>query len=191
MLLCPQESGTDSKLMTMSDAVSVRLQTDCSCSVAVRNPVFSCANTADSKTVVFLAELQYSAPAEVDVPSLLTSWVSSGPVITVNSIQLQVNTTSPVVIDSMQAQSYSEAPPTDVIAAAVGVSILVVVIITTVVIVTACALVVLYWKRSRYMSRCVFILYQYQPIPLRIIMFIHTYVCAHICTAVSDCYRYV
>ena len=184
MLVCPQESGTDSKLMTISAAVSVRLQTDCSCSVAVRNPVFSCANTADSKTVVFLAELQYSAPAEVDVPSLLTSWVSSGPVITVNSIQLQVNTTSPVVIDSMQAQSYSEAT---VIAAAVGVSVLIVVIITTVVIVTACTLVVLCWKRSRYMTRCVctYILYQYQPIPLHIIMlFIHTYVCAHICTTV-------
>ena len=51
-------------------------------------------------------------------------------------------------------------------------------------------LVVLHWKRSRYMSRCVFILYQYQPIPLHIIMFIHTYVCAHMYRS-SDCYRYV
>ena len=161
MLVCPQESGTDSKLMTISDAVSVRLQTDCSCSVAIRNPVFSCANTADSKAVVFLAELQ----AEVDVPSLLTSWVSSGPVITVNSIQLQVDTTCPVVIDSMQAQSCSVAPPTDVIAAAVGVSILVVVIII-VVIVTA--LVVLCRKRSRFRCVCS---HHYQPIPLCIILY--------------------
>ena len=183
MLLCLQESSTDSKLMTISAAVSVRLQTDCSYSVAVRNPVFSCANTADSKTVVFLAELQYSAQAEVDVPFLLTSWVSSGPVITVNSIQLQVDTTCTVVIDSLRAQNCSVAPPTDVIAAAVCVSILVVVI-TTAVIVTACALVVLCRKRSRYMTRCVYILYQYQSMPLHIIMFIHMNVCAHICTAV-------
>ena len=149
MLLCPQENSTDSKLMTISAAVSVRLQTDCICSVAVRNPVFSCANTADSKTVVFLAELQYSAQAEVDVPSLFTSWVSSGPVITVNSIQLQVDTTCPVVIDSLRAQSCSVAPPTDVIAAAVCVSILVVVIITAVIVT---ALVVFCRKRSRYMT---------------------------------------
>ena len=31
---------------------------------------------------------------------------------------------------------------------------------------------------------CIYILYQYQPIPLHIIMFIHTYVCAHMCTTV-------
>ena len=183
MLLCPQESSTDSKLMTISAAVSVRLQTDCSCSVAVRNPVFSCANTADSKTVVFLAELQYSAPAEVDVPSLFTSWVSSGPVITVNSIQLQVNTTGPVVTDSMQGQSYSVAPPTAVIAVAVCVSILVVVIITAVIVT---ALVVFCRKRSRYMTRCAYtyILYQYQHIYTTAHNYVYTYIRMYVHTYV-------
>ena len=131
---------------------------------------------------MFLAELQYSAPAEVDVPSLLTSWVSSGPVITVNSIQLQVDTTSPVVIDSMQAQSYSEAT---VIATAVGVSVLIVVIIITAVTGSVALEAIKIHDQV-----CIYII----PIPAHTTAHNYVYTYACMCTHMyhsSDCYRYV
>ena len=98
-------------------------------------------------TVVFLAELHYTSPAGVDVPSVLASWVSSGPAIAVNSIQLQVDTTCPVVIASLQPQSCSVAPSTDVTATAVGVSIAIAAVIITVAIVIVIALLVVFRKR--------------------------------------------
>ena len=96
-------------------------------------------------TVVFLAELHYTSPAGVDVPSLLTSWVSSGPAITVNSIQLQVDTTCPAVTASLQPQSCSVTPSTDVTATAVGASIAIAVVIITVaaVIITVAIVIVI------------------------------------------------
>ena len=132
----------------ISAAFSVSLQRDCSCSLSVRRRIFSCTDTADSRTVVFLAELHYSSLAGVDIPSLLNSWISSGPTITVSSIQLQVDTTCPVVIDSLQPQSCSVAPNVTVIAVAVGVTVLAVVIIT----VAMTILLAFCRKQSSYMT---------------------------------------
>ena len=76
---------------------------------------FSCLGTIDSQTVVFLAELSYSFGA-VDMPSLLTSWVTATPYVIVDSTQLQMDPTCPVVIDSLQPESCPVAsvlPPTD------------------------------------------------------------------------------
>ena len=109
-----QDSNTEAKLSDISTAVSVPLQRDCSCSLSVQRRTFSCLGTADSQTVVFLAELSYTALPAVDVSSLLTSWVASTPPITVASTQLQVDTTCPVVIDSLEPQGCAPttaAPP--------------------------------------------------------------------------------
>ena len=72
--------------------------------------------TTESQSVVFIAELSYTALPGVDMPSLLTSWVTSNPHIIVASTQLQVDPTCPVVIDSLQPKSCLVAfmlPPTD------------------------------------------------------------------------------
>ena len=153
------------KLLDISKALSAALEQDCSCSLSVQRHEFSCQNTANSQTVVFLANLSYNILPGVDVPSLLTSWVASDPAITVNFIQLQVNTTCPVVITSLKSESCSVyvAPPTDpptdsdvtVIAAATGVIVFLVVVTIVVAIVIAVAVVCK--KQSKY---------RYVPIPL-------------------------
>ena len=153
-----QESNSEAKLSDISTALSVPLQRDCSCSLSVLSHVFSCLGTEDSQTVVFLAELLYTAlPGSDDLSSLLTSWVASTPPITVASTQLQVDATCPVVIDSLAPQGCSVPPPIDpptdpptgppsaphtdvtVIAVAVGVAVLVmVIIIVAIVMVVTC-----------------------------------------------------
>ena len=111
-----QETNSKEKLSDISAALSVRLQRQCSCSLSVQQSFFSCFGTTDSQTVVFLTELSYTALPGVDMPSLLTSWVTSTPYITVASTQMQVDTTCPVVIDNLEPESCfsaSVAPSTD------------------------------------------------------------------------------
>ena len=146
-ILYPQGHNTETKLSDISTALSET----CNCYLSVHRRVFSCPDMADSETVVFLAELNYTSLPEVDVPSLLTSWVASGPAITVISVQLQVDVTCPVVIDSLKAESCPELPtdpPTDVIviAASIGGAVLVVVVIIIAVTMAA----VLCRKQSKY-----------------------------------------
>ena len=108
-----QGSDTEAKLSDIWTALSNHIQQDCSCSFILQQHFFSCLGTEDAETVVYIAELSYTViPGVVDVPSLLTSWVDSGPAIIVNSIQLQVDTTCPVVIDSLKPESCIVAPPT-------------------------------------------------------------------------------
>ena len=152
--ICPQDSNTEGKLSDISTALSVPLQRDCSCSFAVQRHTFSCLGTEDSQTVVFLAELLYIVlPGGIDVPSLITSWVKNTRSIRVSSIQLQVDSTCPVIIDSLYTESCTiappAAPPTDVTVIAVSVVVVgIVILIITVAIVTAVAV---YCKRqSRY-----------------------------------------
>ena len=112
-LSCTQDSDPEAKLSDIWAALSDSIRQDCSCSLSVQRSLFSCLGTEDSETVVYIAELSYTViPGVVDVPSLLTSWVDSGPTIIVNSIQLQVDTTCPVVIDSLKPESCIVAPPT-------------------------------------------------------------------------------
>ena len=111
-LFAVQESNTEAKLSDISAALSVSLQQDCSCSLSVQQSLFSCLGTEDSQTVVFLARLSYTALPGVDLPSLLTTWVGSTPPITVASTQLQVDTTCPVVIDSLEPDGCAPSPST-------------------------------------------------------------------------------
>ena len=114
MASCLQETKGEAKLSDVSAALSVPLQQDCGCSLSVQQNFFSCLGTTDSQTVVFLAELSYSFGA-VDMPSLLTSWVTSTPYVIVDSTQLQVDPTCPVVIDSLEPERCPVAsvlPPT-------------------------------------------------------------------------------
>ena len=109
-MICLQDSNTEDKLSDISTAVSVPLQQDCSCSLSVQRRTFSCLETADSQTVVFLAELSYDVlPGVMVVPSLVTSWAKNTRSITVSSIQLQVDSTCPVVIDSFNSESCTVA----------------------------------------------------------------------------------
>ena len=116
--------------------------------------LFSCLGTKDSETVVYIAELSYTViPGVVDVPSLLTSWVDSGPTITVNFIQLQVDTTCPVVIDSLEPQSCSTTPatsPTEVTVIAVVTCVILLLVVVTIVAAIVVAVAVFRRKQSKY-----------------------------------------
>ena len=105
-----QDSNTEAKLLDISAALTVPLQQNCSCYLSVPKRFFSCLGTHDSQTAVFLAELSYTALPGVDLPSLLSSWVASTPPITVASTQLQVDTTCPVVIDSLEPDGCVPGP---------------------------------------------------------------------------------
>ena len=108
-----QEANSDGKLSEISAVLSVPVQLLCNSSLSVQKRFFSCLGTTDSQTVFFLAELSYIAHPSVDMPSLLTSWLKSTPHIIVASAQLQVDSTCPVVIDSMEPESCAVAQPTD------------------------------------------------------------------------------
>ena len=155
-----QETNSKEKLSDISAALSVPLQWQCSCSLSVQQSFFSCFGTTDSQTVVFLTELSYTALPGVDMTSLLTSWVTSTPYITVASTQMQVDTTCPVVIDTLEPESCLSAsvapstdPPTDpsteitVIVAAVIVVFLVVMTATVAIVIVVA---VFCRKQSKY-----------------------------------------
>ena len=116
--------------------------------------LFSCLDTEDPETVVYIAELSYTViPGVVDVPSLLTSWVDSGAAITVNFIQLQVDTTCPVVIDSLKPESCTDTPsdpPTDVTVIAVVTCIILLLVVVTIVAAIVVAVAVFRRKQSKY-----------------------------------------
>ena len=123
----------------------------------MQQSLFSCLGTEDSETVVYIAELSYTIiPGVMDVPSLLTSWVDSGPAITVNFNQLQVDTTCPVVIDSLEPQSCSTAPadpPADVTVIAVVTCIILLLVVVT--IVAAVVVAVAVFRRKQLKFKCV------------------------------------
>ena len=155
---------TETKLSELSAALSVPLQQNCVCPLSIQQRFFSCLGTADSQTVVFLAQITYAdLPGGMDVPSLITSWVASSSAILVSSIQLQVDTSCPVVIDSLSSKSCTDPPtnpPTDVtvITIAVCIAVLLVVIIIVAAVVTV---VVLCRKQSKYRYVSVTALYQF------------------------------
>ena len=153
-LSCTQDSDPEAKLSNIWAALSDSIRQDCSCSLSVQQSLFSCLGTEDSETVVYIAELSYTViPGVVDVPSLLTSWVDSGPTITVNFIQLQVDTTCPVVIDSLEPQSCSTTPadpPTDVTVIAVVTCVILLLVVVTIVAAIVVAVAVFRRKQSKY-----------------------------------------
>ena len=107
-----QDSNSEGKLSDVSAALTISLEQNCSCSLTVQRHFFSCLGAQDSQIAVFLAELSYTALPGVDLPSLLTAWVASTPPITVASTQLQVDTTCPVVIDSLEPDGCAPSPST-------------------------------------------------------------------------------
>ena len=153
-LSCTQDSDPEAKLSDIWAALSDSIRQDCSCSLSVQQSLFSCLGTEDSETVVYIAELSYTViPGVVDVPSLLTSWVDSGPTITVNFIQLQVDTMCPVMIDSLEPQSCSTTPadpPTDVTVIAVVTCVILLLVVVTIVAAVVVAVAVFRRKQSKY-----------------------------------------
>ena len=152
-----QETNSDAKLSDISATLSVPLQQQCGCSLSVQQSHFSCANTTYLQTVVFLAQLSYTALPGVDMPSLLTSWVTSTPHITVASTQLQVDPTCPVVINSLEPESCpvtSVAPPTEspteTVTVIVTVCGIVILLVVTSIVVIVIAVVVCCRKRSKH-----------------------------------------
>ena len=109
----------------------------------------------------------------MDVPSLLSSWVDSGPAIRVNFIQLQVDTTCPVAIDSLQPESCTVTspapptgtptdPPTDVIVTAVVVCVILLFVVVAIVAAIVIAVVVFHrkYRYVPYHTKC-----RYVPTP--------------------------
>ena len=174
MTSCLQETKGEAKLSDISAALSVPLQQQCGCSSSVQQSFFSCLGTTDSQTVVFLAQLSYSFGA-VDMPSLLTSWVTATPYVIVDSTQLQVDPTCPVLIDSLQPErcpvasvlpptGQSTVPsadpssnpatdsPTDatVIVIVVAVAVVVLLVMVTTIVAIVIAVIVFCRKQSKY-----------------------------------------
>ena len=157
-----QGSDTEAKLSDIWTALSNHIRQDCSCSFILQQHFFSCLGTEKAETVVYIAELSYTIiRGVVNVPSLLTSWVDSGPTITVNFIQLQVDTTCPVVIDSLKSEScivVSPTPPTDmptdlptdVTVIAVVTCVILLLVVVTIVAVIVVAVAVFRRKQSKY-----------------------------------------
>ena len=157
-----QGIDTEAKLSDIWSALSNRIKQVCSCSFILQQHFFSCLGTEDSETVVYIAELSYTViPGVVDVPSLLTSWVDSGPAIIVNSIQLQVDTTCPVAIDSLKPESCIVAPstpptdtptdpPADVTVIAVVTCVILLLVVVTIVAAVVVAVTVFRRKQSKY-----------------------------------------
>ena len=174
-----QETDSAAKLSDISAVLSAPLQQQCDCSLSVQQSLFSCFETTDSQTVVFLAELSYTALPRVDMPSFLTSWITSTPYITVASTQLQMDTTCPVVIDSLQPEPcfaasvpLSTVPPADpssnpatdsptdttVIVIVVAVSVVVLLVMVMAIVAIVIAVIVFFRKQSKYSPR-------YVPVP--------------------------
>ena len=105
----------------------------------------------------------------MDVPFLLSSWVTSTPHIIVASTQLQVDTTCPVVINSLEPKSCPVASvtpptgpssdssvdpptdhPTDVTVVAAAVCIVVLLVVVAIIIAIVMAVVLFNRKRSKY-----------------------------------------
>ena len=114
-----------------------------------------------SQTVVFLAQLSYTALSGVDMPSLLTSWVTSSPYIAVASTQLQMDTTCPVVIDSLEPESCPAAstapptdPPTNVTVVAVAVCVIITLVVVTIIVAIVTAVILLCRKQQKYRYVC-------------------------------------
>ena len=161
-LLCIQGIDTEAKLSDIWTVLFESIKEDCSCSFTLQQHFFSCLGTENSESVVYIAELSYTViPGVVDVPSLLTSWVDSGPAIIVNSIQLQVDTTCPVVIDSLNPESCIVAPPTpptdtptdpptDITAIAVVTCVILLLVVVTIVAAIVVAMAVFRRKQSKY-----------------------------------------
>ena len=149
-----QGIDTEAKLSDIRTALSNPIRQDCRCPILVQQHFFSCLRTEDSEIVVYIAELSYTViPGVVDVPSLLTSWVDSGPTIIVNSIQLQVDTTCPVVIDSLEPQSCSTTPAdpsTDVTVIAVVTCVILLLVVVIIVAAIVVAVAVFRRKQSKY-----------------------------------------
>ena len=90
----PQDANGDSKLSNISESVR-SVMTACSkCNITyTAGPFFSCLGTDSDQTVVFWAQIvhQYIRDSPTNPLSLLQSWVSSGPLLTVFQQQLGVN----------------------------------------------------------------------------------------------------
>ena len=152
-----QETNSEAKLSEIANAFTVPLQVQCNCSLSVQQSLFSCLGTTDSQAVVFLAQLSYTALPGVDMPFLLTSWVTSTPYIAVASTQLQVDATCPVVIGSLVPEICPVAfvtpptdPHTDIIVTAVSVFGVMAIIVVAIVIT---AVIVVCRKQSRNKKR--------------------------------------
>ena len=161
-LVTVQETNGDAKLSDISSALSTLLQQQCGCTLSVQQSLFSCLGTTGSQTVVFLVQLSYTALPGVDMPSLLTSWVASSPYIAVASTQLQMDTTCPVVIDSLEPESCpaaSTAPPTDpptnvTVIAVVAVCVIITLVVVTIIVAILAAVLLLCRKQQKYRYVC-------------------------------------
>ena len=150
----------------------------------MQQSLFRCLGTEDSETVVYIAELSYTViPGVVDVPSLLTSWVDSGPTIMVNFIQLQVDTTCPRVIDSLEPQNCSTTlaiPPTNVTVIAVVTCVILLLVVVTIVAAIVVAVAV-FRRKYKYVSTP-----HHQSIHTTVSCQINIVYCSILCTALLN-----
>ena len=148
------------------------MMTDCpECNIAYTSgPFFSCLGTDSDQTVVFRAQIvyQYIRDSPTNPLSLLQSWVSSGPLLTVLQQQLRVNsacqversldilpqcTPDPSMSPSTSPPSSTSPPPpmsSSSTVITVTVCVLFVLLIFLVAIVIVLILCIRRWKRNRF-----------------------------------------
>ena len=147
MHVLPQDANGDSKLSDISESVR-SVMTACSkCNISyTAGPFFSCLGTDSDQTVVYRAQIvyQYIRDSPTNPLSLLQSWVSSGPLLTVLQQQLRVNSTCQVersldtVPQCTPDPPISPPPTTTIVATACVLFVLLVLIVTIVIVLILC-----------------------------------------------------
>ena len=152
----PQDANGDSKLSNISESVR-SVMTNCfKCNIFyMAQPFFSCLGTDSDQTVVFRAQIiyQYIRDSPTNPLSLLQSWVSSGPLLTVFRQQLRVNSACHVQRSLDTAPQCNPDPPISpppTTAIIVTVCVLFALLVFLVAIVIVLILCIRRWKRNRF-----------------------------------------
>ena len=155
----PQDANGDSKLSNISERVR-SVMTNCpKCNIFyTAGPIFSCLGTDSDQTVVFRAQIvyQYIRDSPTNPLSLLQSWVSSGPLLTVLQQQLRVNSACQVERPLDTAPKCTpdrpiSPPPSS--STAIVVTVCVIVVLSTILLVAIVIVLILCirrWKKDRF-----------------------------------------
>ena len=153
----PQGSNGDSKLSNISESIR-NVMTNCSnCNINyTAGPFFSCLGTDSDQTVVFRAQIfyQYIRNSPTNPLSLLQSWVSSGPLLTVFQQELRVNSTCQVERSLDIVPQCTPDPPTSPPSAAIVVTMCVFVVFSAILLAAIVIIVLILcirrWMRNRF-----------------------------------------
>ena len=151
----PQDANGDSKLSDISERVRSVITNCPKCNISyTAEPFFSCLGTDSDQTVVFRAQIvyQYIRNSPTNPLSLLQSWVSSGPLLTVFRQQLRVNSACQVqrsLDTTPKCTPPSTSPPPSSSTAIIVTVVCVTVVFSTIVLVAIVIVLILCIRRRK------------------------------------------